>query len=74
MDDLGGQGTAALDCQCWRVGYFLRIPDYDGDEPEEEYPGGIEPGIYTRNQVVDLLRKHAENPEAILFLADMLEV
>ena len=63
-----------MDCQCWLVGHFLCIPDYDEEEPEEEYPGGIQPGIYTRNQVVSLMRKHAENPEAIRFLADMLEV
>lgn len=42
------------------------------DEPAA-YPGDIKPGYYTRNQVVDLLRKHKDNPEAIQFLADMLE-
>jgi len=64
----------SLDCQCWLDGHFLLIPDYDPDEPEEAYPGGIEPGEYTRNEVVDMLRKNAQNPEAITFIADMLEV
>ena len=68
------KSTLYLDCECWRVGYFLLIPDYDPDEPEDGYPGGIEPGKYTRNQVVAMLRKNAQNPEAITFLADMLEV
>ncbi len=37
------------------------------------YPGGIRPGYYTRNQVVALLREHKDDPDAIQFIADMLE-
>ncbi len=51
---------------------MLLIPAYDEDQPEP-YPGGIEPGAYSRNEVVVLLRKHADDPEAIRFIADMLE-
>jgi len=35
-----------------------------------EYPGGIKPGKY---DTVTLLRQHKDNPEAIAFIADMLE-
>lgn len=51
----------------------LMVPDYDPDDPEP-YPGGIEPGYYTLSQFIALLRHHADNPEAIRFLADMLEM
>lgn len=37
--------------------------------PENDY--GIEPGL---RDVVALLRKHAEQPEIIRFIADMLEI
>ena len=33
----------------------------------------IEEGYYSMNEVVGLLRKHAEEPSVILFIADMLE-
>ncbi len=46
------------------------IPDYDPDNPAEKYPGGILPGDH---ELVKLLRDAAENPEAIRFIADMLE-
>lgn len=49
---------------------MLTIPDHDNDAP---YPGGIEPGTYTRNQVVALLREQKNCPEAVQFIADMLE-
>ena len=49
----------------------LVIPDY---EDNKEYPGGIKPGRYTMNEVVDLLRIHSFDPEAIQFIADMMEV
>jgi len=38
------------------------------------HPGYIEQGKYTVNEFVDLLREHKDNPEAIQFLADMLEI
>ena len=50
----------------------LSIPDYDPDDPRP-YPGDIRPGEYTSNELVELLRKHAHDPEAICFIADMLE-
>ncbi len=37
------------------------------------YPGNIQPGDYTLSGLVDLLRTHKDNPEAIQFIADMLE-
>ncbi len=39
----------------------------------ETYPGGLRPGEYTRSGLVELLRTHKGNPEAIQFIADMLE-
>lgn len=44
-------------------------------EPDEgqTYPGNIQPGDYTMNELVCLLRTHKNNPEAIQFIADMLE-
>jgi len=52
------------------MSFLLIIPEYDGDEP---YPGGIEPGYYDLAGLVALLRRHKDDPEAISFLADMLE-
>jgi len=49
---------------------LLVVPE---TEERETYPGGIEPGYYTRNEVVALLREHKDNPSAIQFIADMLE-
>lgn len=48
---------------------MLVIPDCDGDE----YPGSIEPGIYDKDGVVAMLRDNAEDPDAIVFIADMME-
>ena len=50
----------------------LLIPDY-GTDLTATYPGDIEPGQYRGNEVVDLLRLNKHNPEAIQFIADMLE-
>lgn len=50
----------------------LLIPDYDSETPEP-YPGDIKPGEYDARALVELLREHADNPEAIHFIADMLE-
>jgi len=52
----------------WR----LIIPDYDPDDPQP-YPGDIKPGYYTTNEVVQLLRDYRFNPDAVQFIADMLE-
>ena len=53
----------------------LIIPDFEeeneGYDEEKGYPGGIEPGIYSVNDVAEMLRRNAENPEAIRFIADM---
>jgi hypothetical protein len=50
----------------------LLIPDYEPEDPQP-YPGDIQPGEYQGNEVVELLREHADNAEAIRFIADMLE-
>ena len=34
---------------------------------------GIENGYYSMNEVVALLRKYAEKPDVVYFIADMLE-
>jgi hypothetical protein len=49
------------------------IPAHDFKHEDGPNPGGIEPGRYTVNQFVGLLREHRHNPKAIQFLADMLE-
>jgi hypothetical protein len=50
----------------------LIVPDYDPDHPSPS-PGNIQPGYYTMRGLVDLLRTYAEDPEAIRFIADLLE-
>ncbi len=50
----------------------LLVPDYEEDA--ETYPGDIKPGCYSHQEVIDLLRTHSNNPEAVRFLADMLEL
>ena len=50
----------------------LLIPDCD-PEDSQPYPGDIQPGIYEDNKILELLRQHCHNPEAIRFIADMLE-
>ena len=50
----------------------LIIPDHDPEAPQS-YPGDIQPGAYSSNELVELLREQTHNPEAILFIADMLE-
>lgn len=55
-----------------RQGRFLLIPDYDEDDPQP-YSGDINPGWYSQAEFVELLRRHKDNPDAIQFLADMLE-
>ncbi len=52
--------------------YALLVPEPDA-EKRTVYPGGIQPGRYTHNAVVELLRKHKNDPEAIQFIADMME-
>ena len=49
------------------------IPDYDPYNPKP-YPGDIKPGSYTRLEIKKLLKKHKDNPEALRFIRDMLEV
>jgi hypothetical protein len=50
----------------------LLIPDYDPEDPQP-YPGNIQPGEYQGNEIVELLRQHADNPEAVRFIADLLK-
>ena len=46
------------------------IPDpEEGEEPDSVIP----PGVYLVNEICQMLRDHAEHPEVIRFLADMLE-
>ena len=52
------------------VGVVVLIPDFDPDDPKP-YPGGIEPGEYNAE---DLLREHKDDPEALQFITDMMEV
>jgi hypothetical protein len=50
----------------------LLIPEYHPEDPQP-YPGDIQPGEYQGNEIVELLLQHVHNPEAIWFIADMLE-
>lgn len=54
----------------WVGDPILLIPD---PEPGQQYPADIEPGYYTVPELVELLRNHKHTPEAIQFIADMLE-
>lgn len=51
----------------------LLIPEFDPQTGQISYPGGIKPGQYSASGLTALLRVHRENPEAIRFIADMLE-
>lgn len=45
-------------------------------EPEDENapaPHGVAPGYYNPKQMLELLDQHKHNPDAIHFIADMLE-
>ena len=49
----------------------LLIPDPEG---EVEVPTcGVQPGYYNEAQMLDVIEKHKANPDAIQFIADMLE-
>ena len=49
------------------------IPEYDPYNPKP-YPEDIKPGCYRRSEIKKLIKKHKDNPEALQFLRDMLEV
>jgi len=49
------------------------IPDYDPHNPKP-YPGDIKPGSYSRSEIKKLCKKHKDNPEALQFIRDMMEV
>ena len=49
------------------------IPDYDPYNTKP-YPGDIKPGCYRRPEIKKLLKKHKDNPEALQFIRDMMEV
>jgi hypothetical protein len=51
---------------------ILPIPEFDPLNPQP-YPGDIRPGEYQGNEIVEHLRDRAHNPEAVRFIADMLE-
>ena len=48
----------------------LLVPDSE-DEPPPPY--GVRPGYYTRKQMQQLLARHQNDADAILFIADLLE-
>jgi hypothetical protein len=52
---------------------MIIIPDYDPYNPKP-YPGDIKPGRYRPSEIKKLIKKHKNNPEALQFLRDMLEV
>ena len=50
------------------------IPEADGHPALEAVNVcGIVPGVYQGNDAVELLRQHADDPDAVRFIADMLE-
>ena len=49
------------------------IPDNDPYNAKP-YPGDIKPGSYSKPEIKKLIRKHKDNPEALQFIRDMLEV
>jgi hypothetical protein len=49
------------------------IPEYDPYNAKP-YPGDIKPGRYRRSEIKKLLKKHKDNPEALQFIRDMLEI
>ncbi len=48
---------------------IIVIPEHD--DADDPYPGGIQPG---RHDLATLLRIYAGNPEAVRFIADMIEI
>ena len=54
-------------------GETVIIPDYDPYKAKP-YPGDIKPGCYSRSEIKKLIKKHKDNPEALQFIRDMLEV
>jgi hypothetical protein len=63
---------AGAQCGGTSIMCTLLIPDYDPQDPQP-YPGDIQPGIYEDNEIVELLRQHCHDPEAIYFITDLLE-
>ena len=62
--------TAETRAERVNVGEGILIPDADqGCQPDHN----ITPGFYDRTGVVALMRHHKTNPDAIQFLADMME-
>jgi len=54
--------------------YILIIPESAQPPGTPEWAKiDIEPGEYNRQELASLLRKHQHNPEAIYFIADMLD-
>lgn len=53
-------------------GPHLFIPDYENEG--DKYPGDVKPGYYDPRQLVILLLYHLDNPNALQFIADMMEV
>ena len=51
-------------------GYDLLVPEHDPYE-DEEYPGGIEPGYYTKEQTEQLKLQHKDDPASLQFIAEM---
>jgi hypothetical protein len=53
--------------------YCLICDSLEGDCECEDGHRTIPPGEYDLNGIVELLRDHKENPEAIQYIADMME-
>jgi len=51
----------------------LVVPERCPGREAVDYPAGIMPGAYDREALVELLRRVKGNPEAVQFVADMLE-
>ena len=49
------------------------IPDYDPYNAKP-YPGDIKPGSYSKSEIKKLIKKYKDNPEALQFIRDMLEI
>jgi hypothetical protein len=50
---------------------LLMLPEHLGKK--SSFPAGFRPGRYGQQEVVEMLRKHKDNPEAVQFIADMME-
>ena len=69
-DDPDFAPVAVAELYALRPHHVLLIPYAESDKPP---PYGIAPGAYTNADLVALLRHQKGNPDAVQFIADMLE-